>query len=164
MTARVDAHNPWVLNTSTPSRPAVIVDVDGTLCDVSGLRDWVTGKRKDYHMFHTLSLEAPCHAWVVQQVQSLWDTGWDILIVTARSDRYMIGTVEWLERMKVPYHRLYMREAKDNRPDYVVKKNILDQIRQDGYNPYWSYDDNPNVIKLWKEEGIGVTVVPGWED
>jgi hypothetical protein len=44
-----------------PSEPqsAVIVDLDGTLCDVSTILHFVEGDEKDFPAFHTASAECP---------------------------------------------------------------------------------------------------------
>jgi hypothetical protein len=67
----------------------------------------------------------------------------------------------WLALNGVPSDRLYMRGDKDNRPDYLVKKDILDRIRTE-FDVIHAVDDNPSVIALWQENGISTTVVEGW--
>jgi hypothetical protein len=47
--------------------------------------------------------------------------------------------------------------------EYEVKKDMLDTIRK-AYTVIHAWDDNPSIIKLWTEEGIPTTTVPGWED
>jgi hypothetical protein len=88
--------------------------------------------------------------------------GWDILIVTARSEKYRRQLDWWLADNNIHSDVApFMRGAKDQRPDVKVKKDILDVIRQK-----WAVgiavDDNPSVIDLWKREGIKTITVPGW--
>jgi hypothetical protein len=54
-----------------------------------------------------------------------------------------------------------MRSDGDYRPDYIVKKEIVDRLLI-RYDIVKAYDDNPNVVKLWSEYGIPCIVVPGW--
>ena len=63
----------------------------------------------------------------------------------------------------VPSDMLMMRGDEDNRPDYEVKKDMLRTIEQ-AYNVIHAWDDNMNIIRLWQENGIPTTVVPGWEE
>lgn len=142
---------------------AVIVDVDGSLVDVRDLREWVTGKRKDFHKFHTLAFDAPPIQDTIDTVQKLWDAGYDIFVVTARDETYKAGTMDWLFRYNVPFHGIYMRKKKDNRADRVVKEEILNEIRKT-HDVVLAIDDNPKVIELWQDHGIEVLVVPGWVD
>jgi hypothetical protein len=55
-----------------------------------------------------------------------------------------------------------MRRDGDFRPDGVVKLEILDMIKEDGYNVIHAWDDNPAVIEVWQSQGIPVTVVEGY--
>jgi hypothetical protein len=55
-----------------------------------------------------------------------------------------------------------MRADNDFRPDYEVKKDILARIRN-SWDVVEAWDDNPNVTRLWQEEGIPFVLVPGWE-
>lgn len=144
----------------------IIVDVDGTLVDVSGLREWVTGKNKNYDRFHELAEFAPPIQWVIDHVNRRWTEGWIIVLLTARNDKHLDSTRRWLDKFSVEYDELYMRKDGDFRPDYEVKKEFLEQIRasRPRHDIVYAIDDNPNVIALWKEELIPVLEVPGWED
>jgi hypothetical protein len=62
----------------------------------------------------------------------------------------------------LPYEQMYMRRNGDYRPDYEVKRDILDMIRADGYNPVKAYDDNPNVWDVWEAAGIETVRVEGY--
>lgn len=143
-------------------RAAKIYDMDGTLCDVRAIRHHVLGKKKNYHLFHTESVNCPGNMDVVEAAKADHKDGIAVLIVTAREETFGTHTAFWLGGQGVDYDRMYMRKKGDYRPDYVVKKEILDQIRQDGYDVIHAYDDNPAVIQLWQEEGIPVTVVEGF--
>lgn len=140
---------------------AVLVDMDGTLVDVSHLRHFVEGPGKDFDSFHKLSLDAPPHDWVVSEVNQ-WAMTHKILIVTARNTKYDDVTWAWLDRNGVAFDKLYSRGLKDFRADYEVKKDILQKVKDDGFTPVWAYDDNPNTFPLWANAGIPTTIVPGW--
>jgi hypothetical protein len=68
----------------------------------------------------------------------------------------------WLAKNNIRSHGLFMRADDDNRPDYEVKKDILDKITK-----LWSVthavDDNPNVIKLWEDHSIPTTKIGTWD-
>lgn len=140
---------------------AVIFDVDGTLCNVKSIRHLVTGKKPDFDAFHKASASCPPHNHVVRAAHRVKDRGDAVLIVTARMTTYRNITAFWLAMNHAPSDALYMRAEGDFRKDYVVKKEILEKIRS-RYNPVHAWDDNPAVLKLWQEEGIPYTRVPGW--
>lgn len=141
---------------------AVIFDMDGTLCDVRSIRHYVMGKVRNYHKFHTESVNCPGNPAVIEAAKNAHESGFKVLIVTAREDTFGTHTAFWLNGQALHYDEMYMRKRGDYRPDYVVKKEILDQIRADGYDVVHAWEDNPAVIKLWQEEGIDVTIVKGF--
>ncbi len=153
-------------------RCAVIVDMDGTLVDVSSIRHYVreainddgSYKGKNFDAFHKASIVCPAIWSTLDAVQYYWSVERrDILIVTARSRTYDKTTRDWLHKYAVPYNKLFMREVGDQRADRDVKADILAEI-QKTWTVVHAIDDNPNVISLWKENGIDTTVVPGWCD
>jgi hypothetical protein len=148
--------------------PAVIVDVDGTLADVSAFRHFVTlgpeRKRKDFHAFHDAASGAPVIESTLDLVRDFQATGHAIIVVTARDAVWEGPTRWWLNLNDVPWDRIFHRPAGDRRKDFVVKSEILARIRAEGFVPVHAIDDNPNVIALWHAEGIPTTIVPGWED
>jgi hypothetical protein len=89
--------------------------------------------------------------------------GHDVLIVTARSAKYRNQTAMWLAINDVPSTALFMRGNKDQRKDYLVKKDILAKINKT-WEVVHAVDDNPEVIALWKENGIPTTIIPGFFD
>lgn len=142
-------------------RRAVIVDVDGTLVNTSDIVHLVLAKPKKYDQFHYASVFCDPHDWVVEKVREHFLAGDKIIIVTARKVRWMDITCNWLAAQNVPYDEIHMRRDDDNRVDREVKLEILEKLREK-YEIIHAYDDNPNVIALWEEQGIPVTVVPGW--
>ncbi|MFI5973539.1 hypothetical protein [Streptomyces sp. NPDC051452] len=140
---------------------AVIFDMDGTLCDVRGIRHLLDGPGR-FDTFHAASIDCPPHDHVVAAARREHAAGRAVLIVTGRAAKWRHVTAWWLALHQVPSEAMWMRGPGDFRPDYVVKRGILARIRQ-LYRPVAAWDDNPNVIRLWEEEGIPVTVVPGWD-
>ena len=143
---------------------AIIIDMDGTLADVSSIRHHLipVDDKKDFHTFHSESVNVPPHPHVVNAAQVAHMLGVKVLIVTARKFLWRNHTAWWLAMHNVPSDMLMMRGNEDYRKDYLVKKDMLNTIRQ-AYNVIHAWDDNPSIIKLWKEEGIPCTVVEGWE-
>lgn len=151
-------------------KTAVIFDMDGTLADVSSIRHHLETfdetKRtvvKHFHRFHAESVSVPAHDYVVNAAQVAHMIGHSVLVVTARKHMWRHHTAWWLAMHDVPSDMLMMRGNDDHRPDYEVKKDMLETIRK-AYSVIHAWDDNPKIIKLWEEESIPTTTVPGWED
>lgn len=146
----------------TMLRDAEIFDLDGTLCDVSSIRHHVTGKVRNFHRFHTESINCPPVEWVVDEARRAHREGRAVLIVTAREFRFAMVCMFYLRIIGVEYEQLYMRRNGDYRPDSIVKEEILDIIRKDGYNPVRAYDDNPSIWDVWESAGIETIRVEGY--
>lgn len=147
---------------------AFIFDMDGTLANVEGIRhhlippsDKPKKWSKNFEAFHEESANVPVNLSVKNEVIKAYELGYKILIVTARMHKYRHHTAWFLALNNIPSDALYMRKNNDYRKDYIVKYEILQQIKQ-RYTPVHAFDDNPAVIKLWEENNITTTIVPGW--
>lgn len=149
----------------TPLPEAIIVDMDGTLVDVRGIRHYVARGRRfpDFDRFHKASLFCPPNTDVVERVLAEREAGRTVFVVTARRDRYQRLTRDWLAKYGVEFDRLLMRRDNDRRHDVDVKREILAEIRKT-HRVVLAIDDNPGVIALWRSKHIPVVVVPGWDD
>ena len=150
------------------SKPeAVIVDMDGTLADVSGIRHFVvpTAERrfKDFDSFHSRSVDCPTNPQAVDIVRDAHAAGKVVIVVTARRHMWRHHTAWFLAMHGIPSDVLIMRRNDDHRSDVDVKRDILAQIRT-RWTPVLAVDDNPLVCALWSSEGIPTIVIPGWED
>lgn len=139
---------------------AVIFDCDGTLVNVESVAHHVTGKIRNFHRFHRESVNCPPNDHVIRGAVEAYESGQAILIVTARVFKYCWETMFWLtHNLPVPYEQLYMRQNNDFRQDGIIKEEILDLIKADGYNVIHAWDDNPAVIEVWERNGIPTTKV-----
>ena len=149
------------------SKTAVIVDMDGTLCDVSSALHHLHGPRKDFEAFHQATRHCPPTRWVIDWCADAHVEQHAIFIVTARKYQHETLTREWLaEHFPLPYAALLMRGDDDNRSDDEVKLDILRIIRKDhGCEVVRAIDDRPRVIRLWRAQGIPTDVVyrADWE-
>jgi hypothetical protein len=132
----------------------VIVDIDGTLADCRHrLHHVLPGARRNWNAFFAaMSDDSLIHpvADVVRQlaVES------KVVLCSGRPEDYRPATEAWLDAYGVPRDALYMRPAGDTRPDHVVKAQILDGIRADGYEPFIVIDDRQSVVDMWRENGL----------
>lgn len=148
------------------SRPtAVIVDVDGTLCDVHEALPLLPNLDE----FHKATARCPVTLPVLAWVEDAVAAGHRPFIVTARMYRHERLTQQWLDQhlAHIDYVGPLMRGDRDRRPDDEAKLDILRVIREDyGHDVVAAIDDRPRVIRLWQAQGIPVTVVhrPDWID
>ena len=138
---------------------AIIVDMDGTLCDVEGIRHYVAGDRPDFRSFHEASRFCPTRPEVEAEVREAHSQGIVVVIVTAREERYERATKDFLERHRIPYRALYMRPWGDRRRDTVVKADILQRLIGDGFEPIRAIEDRLDIAEVWAAHGIEVMFV-----
>jgi hypothetical protein len=140
-------------------RDAVIADLDGTLCDVSSILHHVEGEERDFAAFHAASADCPPHAVVADAVRAAHDVGQAVLVVTGREFVWRDLTLDWLVAHEIPYDELVMRIVGDYRPDDVIKAEMLDQLKADGWNVTEAWEDSDDIIALWESRGITVHAV-----
>lgn len=145
-----------------PKPTAHIYDVDGTLANVDPYLHLVRGSNKDYDAFHEASIGALPNYDVVQMLNDSVADGHHILIVTSRKEKWRGLTSMWLAINNIRSHSLFMRADDDHRPDYEVKKDILDKINKQ-WDVLHAVDDNPSVIKLWQDNKIPTTKIGTWD-
>jgi hypothetical protein len=146
-----------------------LFDVDGTLLDITHRLKFIQKKPRDWGAFR-------------DPIQKRWDepiipimnifnalliAGHTTIIVSARTKDEEEDTrktlVQWIPGMldynpefedyKIP---MYLRSNRDFRSDAIVKAEILDTIRMDGYKPEMVFDDRPKVINMWHKQGLVV--------
>jgi predicted secreted acid phosphatase len=149
----------------------VIVDIDGTVADLTHRRHWVTSKPKNYAAFKAAAhLDTPIVP-VIEAVKALNEAGHTIIFVSGRegTPEHRKVTVDWLVEqgfsgILVRPHSLFMRKAGDYRADDVIKEEILDEILMLGFRPSIAFDDRRRVIEMWKRRGILVLAINGGAD
>lgn len=148
-------------------RPWVLVDVDGTLA-----RRGDRGRFEEHKVILDTYYDDIC-AWV----RALYPF-YNVCIVSGRQDFCGDDTCDWLAAGDVPFDRILMRYSRDNRSDKIVKAEILHELQtvlgpSCGYfDPEGNFkvpnegiafvlDDRPQVVEMWKSNGVVVFPVRG---
>ena len=139
----------------------IIFDIDGTLIDIS-------------HRLHLIKKTPPDWEEFRNPLQKRWDeprmpiiniavalekAGHNLLFCSGRRESEREDTLESLSRFFRPMPLLCMRKDKDFREDTKVKADMLETLRNQGFNPVMAFDDRPSVIRMWKEHGLTVADV-----
>lgn len=134
----------------------IIFDIDGTLASCEHRRHFVSGKAKNWKEFNArMGDDTPIEQTIwLNDLVSRFD--YPVFITTGRADDMRKVTESWLTHHRVQYDRMFMRHAGDYRQDAIVKREILDQIRALGYEPWLIFDDRPCVVDMWRKEGLFV--------
>lgn len=138
-------------------RPAIIVDLDGTLCDSSHRVHFVQKKPKDWESFYKQCVNDKPNLWCLKICQAFQDMDHEILFVTGRPEKYREITNRWLVHNvtgSVLCGHLLMRPTGDFRVDTEVKKEIYDKYIKDRFSILFCLDDRPQVARMWREIGL----------
>lgn len=143
------------------SKPlTVLADMDGTLCDVRSIRnlvehasDGAPPRKRDFHAFHSASIDCPAHRPVVDLLDEVRALGLSIVIVSAREARWAFLTAIWLREHGVAYDEMFLRDNGDYRRDDEVKADIARSVLR-RYAPVLAIDDRPDIIQVWHSFGI----------
>ena len=136
-------------------RPAVIVDLDGTLASAAWRVHHLESKPRDWRAFFAgMGEDAPV-PWVVELLRA--DHGDAArIIMTGRPDDYRDVCADWLARHEIPYDELHMRPRGDRRPDHVVKGELFDREIAPRYAVAFVVDDREGVVAMWRRRGLYV--------
>lgn len=140
-------------------RRTIIFDLDGTLCDLTHRRHHVQQKPKNWgKFFETLHLDPPVEEVVSLCQHMLVNSGAKVLFCTGRGEEHRVSTEAWLRKHVASYLKyddvLRMRPAKDSRPDDIIKKEMLDQLRAEGHDIWFVVDDRQRVVDMWRKHGV----------
>ena len=147
---------------------AIIVDVDGTLADMRGVR-----KPFEWDKVH---LDKP-HQDVIDLVKDLAGVGTDIMsgdalmgteykykiiITTGRDGVCEEATKQWLKDHKVPYDEFFIRPEGSFAKDNVIKSHMYIKYIYPKYDVKFVIDDRDQVVEMWRSLGLRVLqVAPG---
>ncbi len=144
------------------SKPkCVIVDLDGTLCNVDHRRHLVEKAPgyREWEKFFDLMGEDHPNEWCRELVFSMMRKH-KIVFVTGRWEKYRRVTETWImfHLGLRPHHdyELFMRPSDDPRKDHLVKLDIYSKAIQPRYDVLFCVDDRASVVAMWRAAGLDV--------
>ena len=145
----------------------IIFDLDGTIALVDKRREaskLPDGKMNWDEWFNpsNIKLDEPNEP-VIKMAQLFAEDGFNIVILSGRSDKTERTTRSWLSRNRVPFHKLVMRPHKTMNfvPDDILKKDMLDK-HADINDIFMVVDDRQKVVDMWRDLGLTCfQVAPG---
>lgn len=147
----------------TPLKDTVVVDIDGTIADLTHRLKYYSGPEKDLEKFYSLvSEDKPIHN-IIRMVESL-AKDYKIVFCTGRCERSMQDTITWLRSVLFvnKTFELLMRPEDDRRMDTEVKPEILIHNGLSPKNVLLIIEDRNRMVKEWRSRGFTcIQVVDG---
>lgn len=140
----------------------IVFDIDGTIANIEHRRQFVASKPKNWAAFNAAMNRDTVYEDIAMLLDIFADRDFTIVLCSGRGEENRAVTEKWLQDNDLPYKKLYMRRAKDNRQDSIVKVELLQEIRKDFGEPYLWFDDRNQVVNAIREQGVRVLqVAPG---
>jgi ABC-type sugar transport system ATPase subunit len=135
-----------------------IVDIDGTLADLSHRLHFIEQKPPDWDAFYAASPQDSPIESVIETVKLLKRAGATIILVTGRDEICRHATIVWLLHHGVTFDDVYMRQNGDHRQDSIIKGEILDRLTK-SWNEHkiiGVFEDRKQVVDMYRKRGLKV--------
>jgi len=160
----------------------LIFDIDGTLSNGDHRQHYLTVRPKNWKAYREALKQDSPHENIIDLFKAYataFNRKYRINIATGRNESERKDTVAWLQQYGIwqtdvwnsapkeeialiprnswpvgLYCKLYMRADGDYRRDDIVKLEMLEKMRYDGYNPVLAVDDRDRVVKAWRNAGL----------
>lgn len=133
---------------------AIIIDLDGTLCNNEHRKHFIEGDKKDFDAFNVACTGDTRNEWCYRLAFNMSES-YEILLVSGREDKYIEETRTWLNKnFKYIGYTLYMRKAGDYRKDSEIKEEIYKQQIEPRFDVLFCVDDRQQVVDMWRSIGL----------
>ena len=134
---------------------AIIIDLDGTLCNVSHRVHFIKQDPPNWPAFFDACIDDTPNAAIVALYTMARASYHQIIYVSGRPDTHRAQTFDWLQRHRLALHaELLMRPAGDYRPDAIVKRELYDAHIAGQYDVLFCVDDRSVVVAMWRSLGL----------
>lgn len=133
----------------------IIVDIDGTVADITHRLSHIEKKPKDWNsFFDEVDGDKPIQE-VIDAVKHLSEK-YNVVFCTGRKDAVRSKTETWLKKYFGTGFKfqLLMRRNNDFRSDDIVKPELLSKAGIKPEDVAIAFDDRSSVVKKWRSLGI----------
>ncbi len=134
----------------------IIVDLDGTIADITHRLSFINGEEKDWKGFFDACENDEPIPEMVKLIETL-SVEYRIMFFTGRSERIRYKTIQWLDKHVdlADTYQLYMRQNGNYEQDYVIKKQMLeDSNKLIQGDIAFALEDRTQVVEMYRAEGI----------
>ncbi|MCC5952892.1 MAG: hypothetical protein JJU45_12455 [Acidimicrobiia bacterium] len=150
--APVPEHWWWRTGPVAPG-PCVVFDMDGVLSDAAGRQHYLEWPQRDWDTF----FEACGDDELIDEVAtllSLLDDDLRVVLLTARPLRVRPHTLGWLERYRLRWDLLIMRDWGDYSASRRFKQGVVAHLRSVGLEPKLAFEDDRRNVEMFHAEGV----------
>ncbi|MDD9369247.1 MAG: hypothetical protein PV358_03970 [Acidimicrobiales bacterium] len=133
--------------------PAVVFDMDGVLSDASSRQHFLEHPQRDWDAFFAACGEDQLIDEVARLLEVL-DADLRIVLLTARPLRVRPQTLAWLDRYKLRWDLLIMRDYGDYSASRSFKRESVAHLRRYGFDLRLAFEDDRRNVDMFHGEGI----------
>lgn len=133
----------------------MVFDIDGVLSDAAQRQHFIDGSspRRDWQAFFEACGDDPLIDDVARLVHLL-DPALRVVLLTARPLRVRPQTLAWLDRYRLRWDLLIMRDWDDYMTARDFKRMTVHQLRQRGFDLLLAFEDDRRNHEMFKAEGV----------
>jgi hypothetical protein len=135
--------------------PAVVFDIDGVLSDAAQRQHYIDGtsRKRDWHAFFEACGDDPLID-DVAALMHLLDPQLRVVLLTGRPGRVLPQTLAWLERYRLRWDLLIMRDWGDYAAARDFKRWTIADLRNYGFELRLAFEDDRRNRDMFKDEGV----------
>lgn len=144
--------------------PAILIDLDGTLCNIEHRKSLIQKTPPDWGLFHAKMIHDTPNLNVAAMIVAAIGLGQVPIFVTGRKAKYREKTRLWLQQHFPLFTNilLLMRGNLDDRPDDAVKEDLYHAIVESSFDVRLVLEDRDHVVAMWRRLGLECwQVAPG---
>jgi hypothetical protein len=131
----------------------VVFDLDGVLSDAASRQHYIEGGRRDWDSFFEACGDDPLID-EVAQLLLLLDHSIAIVLLTGRPVWVQQQTLAWLERYRLRWDLLIMRDFGDYTAARHFKRRSVAELRAYGLDLRLAFEDDRRNLEMFRAEGI----------
>ena len=133
---------------------AVLVDIDGVLSDATGRQHFLEDQsNRNWREFFNACGDDPLIEEVARLLELL-DRGLHVVLLTGRPVRVQPQTLAWLDRYRVRWDLLIMRNVGDYSAAREFKRGTVAELRDHGFDLRLAFEDDRRHLEMFHEEGV----------
>jgi phosphoglycolate phosphatase-like HAD superfamily hydrolase len=143
----------WRWRADPVAGPAVVFDLDGVLSDAASRQHFLEGRWRDWDAF----FEACGDDDLIEEVArllSLLDEKLAVVLLTARPLRVRPQTLAWLQRYRLRWDLLVMRDYGDYLAASQFKRRSVHELREHGFELRLAFEDDRRNVHMFHSEGV----------
>lgn len=137
----------------------IVIDIDNTVSIIGDRLKYLNRKPKDWDSFYDNCLKDKPNFPIIRIIQGLFNLplvtyyNYQFFYITGRPERIREKTLLWLNKYNLccDTENLFMRKNHDYRPDYILKREIIEPFKD---KILMAFEDRDQVVQMYRELGI----------